>query len=97
MIINYKEITNIINENDLNFIRIHLLSTVIKYEEIIKEEISNSKTTNVIDIINKNIGYMKEDINDKYASIIFTDKEHVNKIENFYDGVSNIYLNKFSK
>lgn len=94
---NYKEITNIINENDLNFIRIHLLSTVIKYEEIIKEEISNSKTTNVIDIINKNIGYMKEDINDKYASIIFTDKEHVNKIENFYDEVSKIYLNKFSK
>lgn len=41
---NYKEITNIINENDLNFIRIHLLSTVIKYEEIIKEEISNFKT-----------------------------------------------------
>lgn len=97
MIINYKEITNIINENDLNFIRIHLLSTVIKYEEIIKEEISNSKTTNVIDIINKNIGYMKEDINNKYASIIFTDKEHVNKIENFYDEVSKIYLNKFSK
>lgn len=94
---NYKEITNIINENDLNFIRIHLLSTVIKYEEIIKEEISNFKTTNVIDIINKNIGYMKEDINDKYASIIFTDKEHVNKIENFYDEVSKIYLNKFSK
>ena len=94
---NYKEITNIINENDLNFIRIHLLSTVIKYEEIIKEEISNSKTTNVIDIINKNIGYMKEDINNKYASIIFTDKEHVNKIENFYDEVSKIYLNKFSK
>lgn len=93
----YKEITNIINENDLNFIRIHLLSTVIKYEEIIKEEISNSKTTNVIDIINKNIGYMKEDINNKYASIIFTDKEHVNKIENFYDEVSKIYLNKFSK
>lgn len=97
MITNYKEITNIINENDLNFIRIHLLSTVIKYEEIIKEEISNSKTTNVIDIINKNIGYMKEDINNKYASIIFTDKEHVNKIENFYDEVSKIYLNKFSK
>jgi len=94
---NYKEITNIINENDLNFIRIHLLSTVIKYEEIIKEEISNFKTTNVIDIINKNIGYMKEDINNKYASIIFTDKEHVNKIENFYDEVSKIYLNKFSK
>lgn len=94
---NYKEITNIINENDLNFIRIHLLSTVIKYEEIIKEEISNFKTTNVIDIINKNIGYMKEDINDKYASIIFTDKEHVNKIEKFYDDVSKIYLNKFSK
>lgn len=94
---NYKEITNIINENKLNFIRIHLLSTVIKYEEIIKEEISNSKTTNVIDIINKNIGYMKEDINNKYASIIFTDKEHVNKIENFYDEVSKIYLNKFSK
>lgn len=94
---NYKEITNIINENDLNFIRIHLLSTVIKYEEIIKKEISNFKTTNVIDIINKNIGYMKEDINDKYASLIFTDKEHVNKIENFYDEVSKIYLNKFSK
>lgn len=94
---NYKEIINIINENDLNFIRIHLLSTVIKYEEIIKEEISNFKTTNVIDIINKNIGYMKEDINNKYASIIFTDKEHVNKIENFYDEVSKIYLNKFSK
>lgn len=94
---NYKEITNIINENDLNFIRIHLLSTVIKYEEIIKEEIINFKTTNVIDIINKNIGYMKEDINNKYASIIFTDKEHVNKIENFYDEVSKIYLNKFSK
>jgi hypothetical protein len=97
MSIDYKEITNLINENGLNFIRIHLLSTVIKYEEIIKEEISNSKTTNVIDIINKNIGYMKEDINDKYASIIFTDKEHVNKIENFYDEVSKIYLNKFSK
>ena len=94
---NYKEITNIINENKLNFIRIHLLSTVIKYEEIIKEEISNYKTTNVIDIINKNIGYMKEDINNKYASIIFSDKEHVNKIENFYDEVSKIYLNKFSK
>lgn len=94
---NYKEITNLINENKLNFIRIHLLSTVIKYEEIIKEEISNFKTTNVIDIINKNIGYMKEDINNKYASIIFTDKEHVNKIENFYDEVSKIYLNKFSK
>lgn len=93
----YKEITDLINENDLNFIRIHLLSTVIKYEEIIKEEISNFKTTNVIDIINKNIGYMKEDINDKYASLIFTDKEHANKIENFYDGVSKIYLNKFSK
>lgn len=97
MSIDYKEITNLINENKLNFIRIHLLSTVIKYEEIIKEEISNSKTTNVIDIINKNIGYMKEDINNKYASIIFTDKEHVNKIENFYDEVSKIYLNKFSK
>lgn len=97
MSIDYKEITNLINENGLNFIRIHLLSTVIKYEEIIKEEISNSKTTNVIDIINKNIGYMKEDINNKYASIIFTDKEHVNKIENFYDEVSKIYLNKFSK
>lgn len=96
MSIDYKEITNLINENDLNFIRIHLLSTVIKYEEIIKEEISNSKTTNVIDIINKNIGCMKEYINDKYASLIFTDK-HVNKIENFYDGVSKIYLNKFSK
>lgn len=97
MLIDYKEITNLINENGLNFIRIHLLSTVIKYEEIIKEEISNSKTTNVIDIINKNIGCMKEYINDKYASLIFTDKEHVNKIENFYDGVSKIYLNKFSK
>lgn len=97
MSVDYKEITNLINENELNFIRIHLLSTVIKYEEIIKEEISNSKTTNVIDIINKNIGYMKEDINNKYASIIFTDKEHVNKIENFYDEVSKIYLNKFSK
>lgn len=97
MSIDYKEITNLINENDLNFIRIHLLSTVIKYEEIIKKEISNSKTTNVIDIINKNIGYMKGDINNKYASIIFTDKEHVNKIENFYDEVSKIYLNKFSK
>lgn len=94
---NYKEITNIINENDLNFMRIHLLSTVIKYEEIIKEEISNSKTTNVIDIINKNIGCMKEYTGNKYASLIFTDKEHANKIENFYDGVSKIYLNKFSK
>ena len=97
MSVDYKEITNLINENELNFIRIHLLSTVIKYEEIIKEEISNSKTTNVIDIINKNIGCMKEYINDKYASLIFTDKEHVNKIENFYDEVSKIYLNKFSK
>ena len=97
MSVDYKEITNLINENKLNFIRIHLLSTVIKYEEIIKEEISNSKTTNVIDIINKNIGCMKEYINDKYASLIFTDKEHVNKIENFYDEVSKIYLNKFSK
>ena len=95
MIKNYKEITNIINENDLNFIRIHLLSTVIKYEEIIKEEISNFKTTNVIDIINKNIGCMKEYIGDKYGPWLFT--EHVNKIENFYDGVSKIYLNKFSK
>lgn len=94
---NYKEIINIINDNDLNFIRIHLLSTVIKYEEIIKEEISNFKTTNVIDIINKNIGCMKEYTGNKYASLIFTDKEHVNKIENFYDGVSKIYLNKFSK
>lgn len=94
---NYKEITNIINENDLNFIRIHLLSTVIKYEEIIKKEISNFKTTNVIDIINKNIGCMKEYTGNKYASLIFTDKEHANKIENFYDGVSKIYLNKFSK
>lgn len=92
---NYKEITNIINENDLNFIRIHLLSTVIKYEEIIKEEISNFKTTNVIDIINKNIDCMKEYIGDKYGPWLFT--EHVNKIENFYDGVSKIYLNKFSK
>lgn len=97
MTTNYKEITNIINENDLNFIRIHLLSTVIKYEEIIKEEISNFKTTNVIDIINKNIGRMKEYTGNKYASLIFTDKEHVNKIENFYDEVSKIYLNKFSK
>ena len=94
MSIDYKEIPNIINENDLNFIRIHLLSTVIKYEEIIKEEISNSKTTNVIDIINKNIGCMKEYINDKYASLIFTDKEHVNKIEKFYDDVNKIFLNK---
>lgn len=94
MSIDYKEITNIINENDLNFIRIHLLSTVIKYEEIIKEEISNSKTTNVIDIINKNIGCMKEYINDKYASLIFTDKEHVNKIEKFYNNVNKIFLNK---
>ena len=94
---NYKEITNIINENNLNFIRIHLLSTVIKYEEIIKKEISNFKTTNVIDIINKNIGCMKEYTGNKYASLIFTDKEHANKIENFYDGVSKIYLNKFSK
>lgn len=92
---NYKEITNIINENDLNFIRIHLLSTVIKYEEIIKEEISNFKTTNVIDIINKNIDCMKEYIGDKYGPWLFT--EHVNKIENFYDEVSKIYLNKFSK
>lgn len=97
MSIDYKEITDLINENKLNFIRIHLLSTVIKYEEIIKEEISNSKTTNVIDIINKNIGCMKEYINDKYTSLIFIDKEYVNKIENFYDGVSKIYLNKFSK
>lgn len=95
MSIDYKEITNIINENDLNFIRIHLLSTVIKYEEIIKEEISNFKTTNVIDIINKNIDCMKEYIGDKYGPWLFT--EHVNKIENFYDGVSKIYLNKFSK
>lgn len=94
MSIDYKEITNLINENGLNFIRIHLLSTVIKYEEIIKEEISNSKTTNVIDIINKNIGCMKEYINDKYASLIFTDKEHVNKIEKFYDDVNKIFLNK---
>ena len=39
MLIDYKEITNLINENELNFIRIHLLSTVKKYEEIIKEEI----------------------------------------------------------
>ena len=94
MLIDYKEITDLINENSLNFIRIHLLSTVIKYEEIIKEEISNSKTTNVIDIINKNIGCMKEYINDKYASLIFTDKEHVNKIEKFYDDVNKIFLNK---
>lgn len=97
MSIDYKEITDLINENELNFIRIHLLSTVIKYEEIIKEEISNSKTTNVIDIINKSIGCMKKYIGDKYGSLIFTDTEHVNKIENFYDGVSKIYLNKFSK
>lgn len=97
MSVDYKEITDLINENELNFIRIHLLSTVIKYEEIIKEEISNSKTTNVIDIINKNIGCMKKYINDKYASLIFTDKDHINKIENFYDEVSKIYLNKFSK
>ncbi len=95
MSIDYKEITNLINENGLNFIRIHLLSTVIKYEEIIKEEISNSKTTNVIDIINKNIDCMKEYIGDKYGPWLFT--EHVNKIEKFYDGVSKIYLNKFSK
>lgn len=94
---NYKEITNLINENKLNFIRIHLLSTVIQYEEIIKEEISNSKTTNVIDIINKNIGYMKEYTGNKYASLIFTDKEHANKIEKFYDDVNKIFLNKFSK
>lgn len=91
---NYKEITNIINENDLNFIRIHLLSTVIKYEEIIKEEISNFKTTNAIDIINKNIGCMKEYIDDKYGSLIFTDREHINKIEKFYDDVNKIFLNK---
>lgn len=97
MSIDYKEITNLINENGLNFIRIHLLSTVIKYEEIIKEEISNSKTTNVIDIINKNIGCMKEYINDKYASLIFTDREHANKIEKFYDDVNKIFLNKFLK
>lgn len=92
MTINYKEITNIINENDLNFIRIHLLSTVIKYEEIIKKEIS--KTTNAIDIINKNIGCMKEYIDDKYGSLIFTDREHINKIEKFYDDVNKIFLNK---
>lgn len=92
---NYKEITNIINENDLNFIRIHLLSTVIKYEEIIKEEISNFKTTNVIDIINKNIDCMKEYIGDKYGPWLFT--EHVNKIEKFYDDVNKIFLNKFLK
>lgn len=91
----YKEITNIINENDLNFIRIHLLSTVIKYEEIIKEEISNFKTTNVIDIINKNIDCMKEYIGDKYGPWLFT--EHVNKIEKFYDDVNKIFLNKFLK
>lgn len=94
MITNYKEITNIINENDLNFIRIHLLSAVIKYEEIIKEEISNFKTTNAIDIINKNIGCMKEYIDDKYGSLIFTDREHANKIEKFYDDVNKIFLNK---
>lgn len=94
---NYKEITNIINENDLNFIRIHLLSAVIKYEEIIKEEISNFKTTNVIDIINKNIDCMKEFIGDKYGSLIFTDREHANKIEKFYDDVNKIFLNKFLK
>lgn len=92
---NYKEITNIINENKLNFIRIHLLSTVIKYEEIIKEEISNFKTTNVIDIINKNIDCMKEYIGDKYGPWLFT--EHVNKIEKFYDDVNKIFLNKFLK
>ena len=97
MLIDYKEITNLINENELNFIRIHLLSTVIKYEEIIKKEISDFKTTNVIDIINKNIDCMKKYIGDKYGSWIFTDTKHVNKIENFYDGVSKIYLNKFSK
>lgn len=91
---NYKEITNIINENDLNFIRIHLLSAVIKYEEIIKEEISNFKTTNAIDIINKNIGCMKKYIDDKYGSLIFTDREHINKIEKFYDDVNKIFLNK---
>ena len=91
---NYKEITNIINENDLNFIRIHLLSAVIKYEEIIKEEISNFKTTNAIDIINKNIGCMKKYIDDKYRSLIFTDREHINKIEKFYDDVNKIFLNK---
>lgn len=91
----YKEITNIINENDLNFIRIHLLSTVIKYEEIIKEEINNFKTTNVIDIINKNIDCMKEYIGDKYGPWLFT--EHVNKIEKFYDDVNKIFLNKFLK
>lgn len=94
MSIDYKEITDLINENELNFIRIHLLSTVIKYETIIKKEISDSKTTNVIDIINKNIGSMKEYINDKYTSLIFTDTEHVNKIENFYDDVNKIFLNK---
>lgn len=92
---NYKEITNIINENDLNFIRIHLLSTVIKYEEIIKEEINNSKTTNVIDIINKNIDCMKKYIGDKYGPWLFT--EHANKIEKFYDDVNKIFLNKFLK
>lgn len=97
MSIDYKEITNLINENKLNFIRIHLLSTVIKYEEIIKEEISNFKTTNVIDIINKNIGCIKEYTGNKYASLIFTDKEHANKIEKFYDDVNKIFLNKFSK
>lgn len=94
MLIDYKEITDLINENGLNFIRIHLLSTIIKYEEIIKEEINNSKTTNVIDIINKNIGCMKEYINDNYGTWIFTDTEHVNKIENFYDGVNKLFLNK---
>lgn len=97
MSIDYKEITDLINENELNFIRIHLLSTVIKYETIIKKEISDFKTTSVIDIINKNIDCMKKYIGDKYGSWIFTDTEHVNKIENFYNGVSKIYLNKFSK
>lgn len=97
MLIDYKEITDLINENGLNFIRIHLLSTVIKYETIIKKQINDFKTTNVIDIINKNIDCMKKYIDNKYGSWIFTDIEHVNKIENFYDGVSKIYLNKFSK
>ena len=91
----YKEITDLINENDLNFIRIHLLSTVIKYEEIIKEEISNFKTNNVIDIINKNIDCMKKYIGDKYGPWLFT--EHANKIEKFYDDVNKIFLNKFLK
>lgn len=97
MSIEYKEITNLINENELNFMRTHLLSTVIKYESIIKEEISNLKTTDAIDIINKNIDYMKGYTGSNYGSWIFTDLEHVNKIEKFYDGVNKIFLNKFLK